>query len=100
MENERIFADGFIFKRSEKAPDFVAGNMSVKVDEAITFLRNNERNGWVNLNVKKSRKGNYYIELDQFEPKGSQQHEQPHANDEYQETSTEGEPPLDDDLPF
>ncbi len=70
MENqERTFADGFIFKRNEKAPDFVIGSISVKVDEAITFLKNNEKKGWVNLQIKKGRSGNPYIELDTFEPK-------------------------------
>jgi len=69
-KQERTFADGFIFKRNEKAPDFVIGSISVKVDEAITFLKNNEKKGWVNLQVKKGRSGNPYIELDTFEPKG------------------------------
>lgn len=66
---ERTFADGFIFKRNEKAPEFVIGSISVKVDEAITFLKNNEKKGWVNLQIKKGRSGNPYIELDTFEPK-------------------------------
>lgn len=69
-DQEKIFADGFIFKRNEKAPDFVIGSISVKVDEAITFLKNNEKKGWVNLQVKRGRSGNPYIELDTFEPKG------------------------------
>lgn len=68
MEQEKIFADGFIFKRRETAPEFVIGNLSLKVDEAITFLKNNEKNGWVNLSIKKARSGNTYIELDTFEP--------------------------------
>lgn len=68
MEQEKIFADGFIFKRRETAPEFVIGNLSVKVDEAIAFLKNNEKSGWVNLSIKKARSGNNYIELDTFEP--------------------------------
>ena len=69
MDNDKIFADGFIFKRKDTAPDFVVGNMSVKVDEAVAFLKNNIKNGWVNLNIKKSKAGNYYIELDTWQPK-------------------------------
>lgn len=80
MENqERTFADGFIFKRNEKAPEWVIGNISVKVDEAITFLKNNEKNGWVNLNVKRGRSGNPYIELDTFDPKGAKPKAEPKA---------------------
>jgi hypothetical protein len=66
---EKIFADGFVFKRNEKAPDFVVGSISVKVEEATAFLKQHAKNGWVNLQVKNSQGGKYYIELDTFEPK-------------------------------
>jgi hypothetical protein len=66
---DKVFADGFIFKRRETAPDFVVGSMSVKVDEAIAFLTKHEKNGWVNLDVKTAQSGKYYIELDTYEPK-------------------------------
>jgi len=82
---EKVFADGFIFKRSEKAPDFVVGNISVKNEDAIAFLKKHEKNGWTNLQVKTSKEGKYYIELDTFEPK-----EQPKAKQE----------PVESDLPF
>lgn len=68
MSEEKIFADGFSFKRQENAPDFVIGRISVKVDEAIAFLRKHEKNGWVNLNAKYGRSGNPYMELDTYEP--------------------------------
>lgn len=69
---EKIFADGFIFKRNEKAPDFVVGNISVKVEDATAFLRKHDKNGWVNMQVKNSQGGKYYMELDTFEPKQPQ----------------------------
>jgi hypothetical protein len=69
QNQERTFADGFIFKRRDNAPEWVIGNISIKVDEAIAFLKSNEKKGWVNLNVKKGRSGNPYIELDTFEAK-------------------------------
>jgi|TARA_R110000796_G_scaffold93087_2_gene197503 hypothetical protein len=71
MSQEKIFADGFIFKRRESAPDFVIGNISVKVEEAISFLKTHHKNGWVNLNVLTSKGGKPYVELDQFVPKKS-----------------------------
>jgi hypothetical protein len=71
MAEEKIFADGFSFKRSENAPDFVVGRLSMKVDEAIAFLKKHEKAGWTNLNVKQARSGNYYLELDTYEPKGA-----------------------------
>ena len=62
----KVFADGFSFKRSENAPDFVVGRMSLKVEEAIAFIKEHSKNGWINLDVKKARTGNFYVELDTF----------------------------------
>lgn len=69
MAEEKIFADGFSFKRNENAPDFVVGRVSIKVEEAIAFLNKNQKNGWVSLNTNKSKSGTYYMELDTFVPK-------------------------------
>ena len=86
MADEKVFADGFIFKRNENAPDFVVGNVSVKVDEAIAFLKASQKKGWVNLNIKQSQGGKYYTELDTWQPK---------------EKSSQSEPiKQTDDLPF
>lgn len=70
MAETKIFATGFSFKRNENAPDFVVGKQSIKVDEAVAFLQANQKNGWVNLDVKQAKGGNYYLELDTWEPKG------------------------------
>lgn len=70
MATEKIFATGFSFKRNANAPDFVVGKQSIKVDEAIAFLQANQKNGWVNLDVKQAQGGNYYMELDTWEAKG------------------------------
>lgn len=69
MAEEKIFADGFSFKRNDNAPDFVVGRVSIKVEEAIAFLKRYEKNGWVSLNTNKSKSGSYYMELDTFVPK-------------------------------
>lgn len=86
---EKVFADGFIFKRNEKAPDFVVGGISIKVEDAVAFLKKHDKNGWVNLQVKNSQGGKYYMELDTFEPK---QQGQPQAVAQQQEAQP--------DLPF
>jgi len=77
MQQDKIFADGFVFKRREGAPDFVIGRQSIKVDEAIAFLKANVKNGWVNLDIKQSKGGSYYCELDTWEakPQGNVQKE-------------------------
>jgi hypothetical protein len=69
MAEEKIFADGFLFKKKETAPDFVVGSLSLKVEDAVAFIKKHIKNGWVNLDIKQGRSGNYYVELDTFEPK-------------------------------
>ena len=69
QQQEKIFADGFSFKRRENAPSFVIGRQSIKVEEAIAFLKANVKNGWVNLDIKQSKGGSYYCELDTWEAK-------------------------------
>lgn len=69
MSNKTIFADGFIFKRKENSPEFVVGSQSIKVEEAIAFLQANQKNGWVNLDIKQSKGGKYYCQLDTWQPK-------------------------------
>lgn len=91
-QEERIFASGFSFKRSEKAPDFVIGTIGIKVSDAIEFLKTHEKNGWVNIQAKKSKTGNYYIELDTFEPKKGDYNKK---NNDSKKDEEE-----DDDLPF
>ena len=87
MSKERIFAKGFYVKQNPQAPDYVIGNLSIKADEAIEFIKEhtNDR-GWVNLSMMKSKEeGKAYIELNTYEPK-------------QQETFVPDAP--QDDLPF
>lgn len=93
MADEKIFAEGFSFKRNENAPDFVVGRQTIKVDEAIAFLKANAKNGWVNLDIKRAKGGNFYCELDTWEPKPKT--EQAQAQPAAAPAAAEGE-----DLPF
>jgi hypothetical protein len=68
MTQEKVFADGFSFKRNENAPDFVVGRLSIKVEDAVAFMKENQKNGWVNISIKYGRSGNPYCELDNFDP--------------------------------
>jgi hypothetical protein len=65
---EKIFADGFSFKRQDNAPDFVVGRVSVKCDEAVSFMKKHQKNGWINMNIKYAKSGNPYMELDTWTP--------------------------------
>lgn len=69
---DKQFAKGFFFERPRQgAPEFVKGRMSIKVEEAIEFLREsaNEK-GYVNLDLLQSRDGNkLYFTLNDWKPK-------------------------------
>jgi hypothetical protein len=103
-QDEKIFADGFSFKRSEKAPDFVVGRLSLKTDEAVAFIRQHEKGGWVNLNIKTARSGNHYIELDTYEPTQQGAAAKPAASAAKTQAKAVAPAPVveeeDEDLPF
>lgn len=66
--SDTIFTEGMIVKPPhEKAPEFVKANVSIKVDEFITFLENHAKpDGWVNIQIKEGRTGKWYSALDQW----------------------------------
>lgn len=103
-QDEKIFADGFSFKRNEKAPDFVVGRLSIKADDGVAFIRQHEKGGWINLNVKTARSGNYYIELDTYEPTQGGAKPQSELKPKAEPTKKKAEPKVEDEeegeLPF
>lgn len=63
----KVFTEGFIFKKPRQgAPDFVKGAISVKVDEFTAWLKKHNNNGWVNIDLKMSKEGKLYTELNNF----------------------------------
>ena len=79
---EKIFADGFSFKKNDNAPSFVVGKLSLKIEDAIAFMKKNDKNGWVNLNINQANSGNFYVELDTWEPTQKKTQNQPVSADE------------------
>jgi len=63
------FIDGLSIKEPhQNAPDFVLGKVSFNVEKVIASLKANQNNnGWVNANLKKSRDGKLYIEIDNYQ---------------------------------
>ena len=88
MSKKKIFADGFSFNTRENQPEFVVGKVSVKIEDAIPFLKEHgAKRGWVNLNILIGRSGKPYIELDTYEPKSKN-------------TQSKSTVEADEDLPF
>lgn len=67
--SDKVFVDGMVVKRHEKAPDFVICNLSLKGKELVEFMRQHQKDGWVNVQIKRSQGGKLYAELDTWEPK-------------------------------
>ena len=72
-KTETVFADGLIAKLRENQPDFVICSLSVKVEDFVKFLNENHDNGWVNIQVLKSKAGKPYCSLDTWKPKAKEE---------------------------
>lgn len=69
--SDPVFPNGFIFKKSHpNSPAFVKGKVSIKKEEFKEFLDKQEGD-WINLDLKESREGKFYAQLDTFEPDSS-----------------------------
>lgn len=65
---DKIFADGIMFKRPRNgAPDFVKGSISIKVADFIPFVEKHSVDGWLNLDLKESKGGKLYLELNTWQ---------------------------------
>ncbi len=74
MSQDKIFPDGFLFKRArEGAPEFVKGAISIKCKDFVDFMRKHvSETGWINLDLLLSKDGKLYTVLNDWkpEPKG------------------------------
>jgi hypothetical protein len=97
MSDETNFADGMIVKdKREKAPDFVKCHVSFKVGEFVDTLQKYDREGWVNVDILRSKGGKLYAKIDLWEPTQGQA-----AQQGMQQARQSAEPEFhDDDLPF
>ena len=69
-KKEKQFADGmFVFKPRENAPDFIKVNLSFRVSEFKEFLDKFAENDNVNVDVKVSKGGKWYADLNTYKPK-------------------------------
>ena len=83
------FPKGIIFKLPQSnAPDYVKGKLSIKIEEAIEWLQNQE-DEWVNLDLLVSKEGKPYCKVNEWKPKPKQEG-----------TETKPEQGEDDEPPF
>lgn len=87
---EPKFVNGLYWKdASEKSPEWVKGKISVKVEEFIEYLKQNQDNGWVNINLLESKeKKQLYFALDTWKPEKKEETK----NDNVEEVNVENIP--------
>ena len=66
--SEKNFVAGMFFKSpSPKAPDWIKGNISIRVKDFMEwFAANSEGEEWLNVDVKESKGGKLYCELSTY----------------------------------
>ena len=65
--SEPTFIDGLIVKKPhEKAPEFVKCHLSIKVAELKKFLEDHSKEEWLNVDVKESKGGKLYAQLNDW----------------------------------
>jgi hypothetical protein len=79
------FPSGLICKAGNV--DFVKARLSFVVEDFIKTLQENQKNGWVNIDVLESKEGKIYSKFNTWEPEAK--NEAPQATEE-----------IKDDLPF
>ena len=92
--NDKEFVNGLIVKAPhEKAPDFVKADISSKREDLIEWL-SNKQDDWININIKESKGGKWYAEVNDWKPTGGQgeRNDQPHEGG--------GDDFDDSDIPF
>lgn len=99
----KIFANGIYFKeKSENAPDWVVGGLSMKAEDAIQFINEHKNDeGWIKMNIKRSQGGKTYVELDTWKPTPRNNDTTSNAGPIDNATTVEPSENTDDDgLPF
>lgn len=67
--SDKEFPKGIMFKPPRQgAPDFIRGSISIKVDEFTQYIEEKQKNGWVNFDLKLSKNGKMYIDLNDWTP--------------------------------
>lgn len=70
MSNETQFIDGLIVKAPNSgAPDYVKAKLSIRREELIGWLQS-QSGDWINVEVKESKGGKYYAQVDTWKPDG------------------------------
>jgi len=66
--SDKVFLDGIRAKRvSENAPEWIKMKLSINRTQLISWLQN-QTGDWIDIDIKESRSGNLYCEVDNWKP--------------------------------
>jgi hypothetical protein len=104
-ETKKIYPKGlFANKPRENAPDFVKGSLSLHKTTLIEWLSNFQANekGYINLDVKEGRDGEYYVEVNTFVKKetSNEDTERARTMNEARKKAQEDAQEMADKVPF
>lgn len=102
--SDKKFIDGLLVKAPrEGAPSYVIGKLSMKREELIAWLQQQDGE-WINADIKVSQNGNWYAQVDDWKPNGQRGGgQQPAAAPRQQAVPTAQQTHddfADDDIPF
>lgn len=64
--------NGLVVKKNEKSPEWVLTSVSIEIESFKKWLDENKNGkGWVNLDLKKSKDGRFYLDHNDYKPKES-----------------------------
>jgi len=68
--------------------DFVKAKLGIKVEDFIEYLKENQSNWYVNIDILESKKGWLYAKLNDWKPDGSKKQEPKGEFEELEDDST------------
>lgn len=100
---DKKFISGLIVKpKHERAPDYVICKLSIKREELIAWLQ--EQDGeWINADIKESQGGKLYAQVDEWKPDRQRQQTEPRPQQrapQRQQAQPAADDFHDDDIPF
>ena len=95
---DKLFVDGMIVKRKENAPSFVKCSLAFRCKDFHQFMQKNHNDGWLNVDLKVSKNGKLYAEVDTWKPNKAESNDwgEPPVGEDTRDFS-DGNP---DDIPF
>jgi len=99
MSDNKLITGLFFKDKHENAPDFVICKGSIKVADFAAWLAQ-QSGEWVNFDLKRSREGKLYPQVDDWKPNGAASTAPQGGTPARQRQAPAEDAPFDDTIPF